>query len=170
VTDSDASGKLQDFASVVDPSVLQRAKIKAIHIYDNPDDAEEGIRLLVASRIDVPEGARGVFDRETRTLVATHWAENEESGKVFYHELGHASEHFITDARWETPWSTEWSDADQDEGFAHAFADYHVAKYETAHPEKTTGWLAEERKKESAMQEFARMKPLTYELFKRWGL
>lgn len=160
-TDDEAPKKLLKFAEVVNPSVLLQANVSAIHVYDNPGDAEEGIRALLGSRVDVPEGAHGVFDRDSRTLVATIWKSGSvaETGEVFYHEIGHALEHRITDPRWEEPWSHEWSEHDQDEGFAHAFADYHLSKFEGQGGDY------------GDVGEFERRKPLTYALFKdEWDL
>lgn len=160
VTDSDAPGKLKSFADDVNPDVLARARITAIYVYDNPEGAVDGIRALVGDRVDVPDNAQGVFDRESRTLVATLWRSGalEETGETFYHELGHASEHLITDPKWEDTWSREWSQHDQDEGFAHAFADYHLSKREGSGGDY------------GDVGEFQKLHLLTYELFKDWKL
>lgn len=169
VTDNEAAKKIQAYAAVINPSQLGRVHIFKILVYDNSEDAIRAIDGIVGDRFDVPGSASGMFDRKDRTLVATLWNGDEESGEVFYHEVGHASENLITSARWEKPWTTEWSNDDQDEGFAKAFAVWHVAKYEDVHP-LATGWLKEQRANESAMGEFKRLHPNTHDLFTAWGL
>lgn len=173
VTDDQAAEKIVKYATVVNPEALRAARLGTVHVYDNGEDAREGIKLFLGSNMEVPETGIGLFSRDSRTAIVSLY-DHEETGSVFYHELGHAQEAKIVSPEWRAA-SHEWKKdrlsgehLDQDEGFAHAFADWHQAKYDEVHNDE----IAYPRRagEESARDEFARMHPQTQELFTKWNL
>ncbi len=154
-TGPDIQQKIDRFVANLPVEALKESSLRSVVACDNPEDASEAIGnfLNKIGSDEDPQGAVGVFDRSTGTLITSVWDSESlsENGRNFYHEFAHSLGDRIVSDEWEKAFP-EWSTHGQDEGFAEAFSSYMVAKNDR-----------------EAMSDLVYNKPLTVAMFHSWG-